>query len=233
MKLIFLNAFYSGKAFELNQFIKQHTNDTDIFCFQEAREKFVKLNIQDLHNHQLVSAIKWQDSRSKYHLQTYIHRDLQILTTQIIEPTDRNVGMAIYTQINLHHQVLHLFNVHGLAYPGHKLDTPERLKLSESIVQTAQSCQGPVIIGGDFNLLLDTQSVQMFADAGFRHLIKEFEIKTTRNRLAWEKWPDSPQYHADYIFTSPDIQITDFQVPNIEVSDHLPMILNFEIASEL
>lgn len=228
MKLIFLNAFYSGKAFELNQFIKQHANNTDIFCFQEAREKFTQLNIQDLHNHQLISAIKWLDSRSKYHIQTYVHQDYQILTTQIIEPSDITVGLGVYNQIDLNHQVIHLFNIHGLAHPGHKLDTPQRLQLSDSILRVAQSCQGPVIIGGDFNLLLDTRSVQMFADAGFRHLIKDFDIKTTRNRLAWEKWPDSPQYHADYIFTSSDIQVKDFQVPNIEISDHLPLLLEID-----
>jgi len=229
MKLIFLNAFYSGKAYELNQFVKQQAKDTDIFCFQEVMTKFVHGNIQPLQFHQIVAAIKWLQARENYYIQTYVHQDLQILTTQIIQPLDRTIGLSIYTQIQLPGQILHLFNVHGLAYPGNKLDTPGRLQLSESILQITQSCDGPVIIGGDFNLLLNTRSLQMFADAGFQHLIKDYKITTTRNRLAWEKWPDNPQSHADYIFTSSDIHIKDFQVLNIEISDHLPLILEIDV----
>jgi endonuclease/exonuclease/phosphatase family metal-dependent hydrolase len=37
------------------------------------------------------------------------------------------------------------------------------------------------------------------------------------------------QPFADYIFITPDIKVKNFEVPDLEISDHLPMILDFDI----
>lgn len=34
---------------------------------------------------------------------------------------------------------------------------------------------------------------------------------------------------ADYCFVFPEVKIKSFEVPNIEIFDHLPLILDFEI----
>ena len=34
---------------------------------------------------------------------------------------------------------------------------------------------------------------------------------------------------VDYVFVSPEVKVIDFSVPNIEISDHLPLILDFEV----
>jgi endonuclease/exonuclease/phosphatase family metal-dependent hydrolase len=65
----------------------------------------------------------------------------------------------------------------------------------------------------------------MFEENGYRDLIKEYKISTTRNRLAWEMYPDNKQLFSDYVFLSPGITINNFSVPDNEISDHLPMIL--------
>lgn len=81
------------------------------------------------------------------------------------------------------------------------------------------------IIGGDFNMFPENESIRMFEKNGYQDLIKNFGIKTTRNRIAWEKYPETPQYYSDYIFLKGDLQIKTFSVPENEVSDHLAMIL--------
>ena len=56
------------------------------------------------------------------------------------------------------------------------------------------------------------------------NLIKKYNIKTTRHKL----YPGfENNKFADFVFVSKGIKIKNFQVPNIAVSDHLPMILEF------
>jgi endonuclease/exonuclease/phosphatase family metal-dependent hydrolase len=68
---------------------------------------------------------------------------------------------------------------------------------------------------------------------GYRNLIKDFGIKSTRGRICWEQYKHKPgftkQFFADYIFVSKRVGVKGFQVPHIEISDHLPLILDFEI----
>ena len=84
------------------------------------------------------------------------------------------------------------------------------------------------MIGGDFNLAPETKSIAMLTENGYRDLIKDFKIRTTRNRLAWEMYPESKQYFSDYVFASPEVKVKEFTVPENEISDHLPLILDIE-----
>ena len=36
------------------------------------------------------------------------------------------------------------------------------------------------------------------------------------------------QHFADYVFVSKDVKVKKFEVPYLEISDHLPLILDFE-----
>ena len=66
----------------------------------------------------------------------------------------------------------------------------------------------------------------MIEKIGMRNLIKDFSIATTRNALSYGNYPESErQYFADYVFVSSGVRVLNFSVPEIEISDHLPMIL--------
>ena len=80
---------------------------------------------------------------------------------------------------------------------------------------------GKKILVGDFNLNINTKSLTIL-EKKMINLIKKYNIQTTRNK----HFPGSEKF-ADYTFVSPDIKIRSFQVPHTEVSDHLPMILQF------
>lgn len=116
-------------------------------------------------------------------------------------------------------------NVHGLWLPGSKSDTPKRIEQSSRVEDVVREFRGKKILCGDFNLQPRARSVAML-DAGMRDLIKEYNVKTTRNHYYadMKKYAD---YIADYIFVSPDVQVADFRVLTDEVSDHLPLFLEF------
>lgn len=148
-----------------------------------------------------------------------------------------------------------LANVHGIAFPGTKRDTPERIAQSQKIVDFLAAEAGEKILGGDFNLMPNTESIRMIERAGpvvvsgrpdtmsgqermspesyywagLRNLITDFRVPTTRNQLSYGQYPEAErQYFADFAFVSPAIRVIDFQVPQIEISDHLPLILECE-----
>ena len=119
-----------------------------------------------------------------------------------------------------------LCNFHGASYPGSKRDTPQRIKQSQSIRNIFNKNTYAKIIVGDFNLLPDTQSIHILEE-DLRNLIKKYHIKKTRSRIDLFYGKPEFQKFADYTFVSHDINIIDFRVPYLEISDHLPMILEF------
>jgi len=117
-------------------------------------------------------------------------------------------------------------NVHGIAdWP--KIDTPERLEQSRKIINAIGALKGRKIVCGDFNLDPKTKSVRMFEEAGMRNLVKEYGVRKTRSPLFYKQKPDAKDKISDYIFISPDITVKEFIVPTLNVSDHLPLILDF------
>ena len=132
------------------------------------------------------------------------------------------------TELRVPSGSLLIANYHGIARPGSKLDNDERLEQSRAIRRVLDAHDGPIVLIGDFNLLPDTESVRLLED-GLRNLVIERAIPSTRSRLNPYFGTPQEQPHADYAFISPDIQVADFQVPDVQISDHLPMILDLTV----
>lgn len=142
-----------------------------------------------------------------------------------LHPHHRTLQHVRFRKDATHHTLLQF---HGIAYPGSKLDTPERLEQSRKIVEFLGGIPGEKILGGDFNLMPDTEGIGMIERAGMRNLITEYGITTTRNTLSYGQYAEHErQYFADYAFVSSGVTVRDFTVPQVEVSDHLPLILEF------
>ena len=112
-------------------------------------------------------------------------------------------------------------NVHGFHTSQGKDDTPERIEQSRRIKEFLDRTPNPKILCGDFNLDINTKSLQML-EGEMTNLVKKHNITSTRTRF-YEK----PVKFADYMLVSPDIQVLDFQVLSDEVSDHSPLYLEF------
>ena len=225
----------------LFEFIKKNSSNTDIFCFQElsrdVRNKVKKV----LTDHELIyfSRIWKIDNRkvflgqgmfirkNKLHIMLSYRKNLYKKTSE--EPH----GFLQFAEVKNGAGNFIIGNIHGKAFPSYKFDSDIRIKQSKNIIKTLKSFGMPSIFGGDFNLDLNTESVKMFEEEGYRNLIKDHKVKTTRNNLAWDNFKNRKgffkQYFADYVFISPEIKVNSFEVPSIEISDHLPLILDFEI----
>lgn len=229
MKIVFLNVWHAACKDELTAFIKQEAPTTDIFCFQEAElatRQYLQSMLPEFAEY---TATKGIGIGGDIELATYVRSTYAVTRTDALLQNVPDVGQALLTTIKNGDKSITVVNIHGVAFViDTKLDTPSRLVQSKAIITALKDIDYSAIVGGDFNLSPEAESITMFAAAGYRDLIAAHHIKTTRNRLAWEMYPDNPQYYADYAFTSSAVDVHSFTVPNIEVSDHLPLVIEFD-----
>lgn len=228
MKLIFLNVWNATLRDPILHFLELHSQSTDVFCFQEADEEMRRLAAGPLSDFEPVVACKNVSETDAFLLATYVRNGTNIVRSATILENDRSAGLGLYVQVAFGAGSAHVCNLHGVSRPGDKLDNAVRLRQSKELCEFFDGKNGSRIIGGDFNLLPETRSIEIFEEAGYRDLINEFRIPTTRNRFAWERYPHDRQFFCDYAFISAEVNLRGFAVPNVEVSDHLPLILEIE-----
>ena len=81
----------------------------------------------------------------------------------------------------------------------------------------------PVIVAGDFNVLWGNRELQLFLAATGLHNANIDGQPSHPSR--------APRRQLDYIFHSPQIHTTGFEIPRIKFSDHAPLIWNFEVGT--
>jgi endonuclease/exonuclease/phosphatase family metal-dependent hydrolase len=231
MEIVFLNTL-NGEIHEpIKSFLTEQASTTGVFCLQEADTK--ETNMQGICREVIplykgFFGDKALNDGDHFAQATYLHPTLTVLEHKVLFAAEENTGLAILTVIETAVGPVTICNFHGKAKPGDKKDTAERLRQSYGLINALEGTPPRRILGGDFNADIDTESINMFEDAGYRNLIKEYKIRTTRNRIVWDKYPQTPQLHCDYVFVSQGITVTDFKVPENEISDHLPMILSIQ-----
>ncbi len=234
MRIIFFNIWHGTLLKELMEYIKEMKGETDVFCFLETDPNLqIKLSeILTGFTPHFYKGIK-TDYLGGVHegRAVFARNNIKVLNFEKIElfrTYERDAGGMLFARLDINGKTLSLGVVHGKARPGTKRDTTIRINQSKKILEYFKNINEAKIIGGDFNLMPDTRSIQMFEENGYKNLIKEFKIKNTRNEVSWKNF-DNVQHFADYVFVSPDIKVKKFEVPYNEVSDHLPQILDFEI----
>lgn len=251
MKLISLNV-WGGKLFDdLMAFIRNEKGTTDVFCFQEVF--WTQSGIKELRGfqanlYQEIAAeltdftglydkvVLGRDIQGDsvdfpvwYGLAIFVKKSLPIIehgSIPIFTPNPTEDGEGHFRR-TLQYAVVGqeryiIANVHGLHLGGGKEDLPQRIRQSNLIHDFLSKRLGKKILCGDFNLLPETESLKIL-EQGMMNLITVHHIETTRS-----KFYTKPAKFADYTFVSPDVQVKSFTVPNVEASDHLPMIVEFE-----
>lgn len=121
-------------------------------------------------------------------------------------------------------KTLRVINYHGI-WTRDKQGNEKTLKACKEILQIAKDFKGDTIICGDFNLFPDTPSMKVF-DKDFISLVNKYKIHTTRptsNELS------GGRNVVDYILVSKGIKVNEFRVIDNDVSDHLPLVLDFDL----
>ena len=91
----------------------------------------------------------------------------------------------------------------------------------QELHEMLKNVEKPVLVAGDFNVLWGDRELQLFlAATGL----------SSANGEGQPSHPSrAPRRQLDYIFHSPEIEITDFCIPQVTLSDHAPLICDFEV----
>jgi endonuclease/exonuclease/phosphatase family metal-dependent hydrolase len=253
MKLVTLNLWGGRLSDKLPEFFNDH-KDIDIWCFQEVftshtdsqvLASMVKVEGYQANPHLFQSLQTDLPNHTGEFCQSYKGvYGLSIFTSPNIKIIDKGETLVAkgdwsfnpdkevadhhrkiqWMEVEINNKVILLVNAHLTHRPAGKEDSEKRIKQSRIIIDLLEMFDCPKILVGDFNLLPNTESIKMFEKAGMSNLIKDYNIASTRTPL----YKKSTTY-ADYIFVSKDIKVFNFQVMTEVVSDHTPLILDFEV----
>lgn len=242
MEIVFLNTWGGRVSESLMDFFKNN-KDVDVFCLQEVwnvgSEKSIDSgemsnlfsdigNVLDSHEKIFAPA----DKDGDYGLAIYFKKSLLPLEDGNIMIHDKEEyfpdldvtsparNLQYLTLQVEDRQKLTILNFHGLWTGGGKDDTHDRLRQSECIVSFLKTINHSFVIGGDFNLNPDTESIRMLETIGLRNLIKENGVTSTRT--SFYKYENK---FADYVFVTKGVEIKNFSVLSDEVSDHAPLMI--------
>lgn len=95
------------------------------------------------------------------------------------------------------------------------------------MVDYLNSCDDiPTILTGDLNIRNESMAVKIIKEKMIQH------SEIFRNTLCYsthplfQKEPQNPGYGIDHIFTR-NIRVSGCKIKDVEVSDHLPLVLDF------
>ncbi len=158
-------------------------------------------------------------AENRHYLYTY---RLESDHTKFAE-TDHPRSVAI-TTVDIQGRKLTLMNIHGCWSKGKK-DTEFSLKQSMYLLDIAKDISDPLLLVGDFNVAPKTKSIRMLSEV-FENMIETFQISST---LPNSRGNLETAMLVDYIFSNEKITPRGLQVPQIEISDHLPLIFDFDL----
>jgi len=254
MKLVVLNV-WAGKIHDpLLDFLRRHAGDTDIFCFQELffgteSDPSVRGAHEDIHDEISVVLSDFTSYRRLAPEGTYFESEplragLRVGQAIFVRngaevvadggffaytpageiarnPSLTMTGNFQYVKLGLDGGETLIGNLHGLWQKEGKGDTPARLEQARMIREALDDESGRKILCGDFNMLPGIDSMR-FSNDEMRDLVTEYGVKSTRSGLYQKGIPFS-----DYVFVTPDVDVKRFEVLSDEVSDHLPLVLEF------
>lgn len=248
MKLISLNTWGGIRHKPLLEFIKNKSIDVDIFCFQEVFpcSGIPKPILGEIRPDLFSEIQEILPDFNGYHtlVQESDVGGLAIFIKKFFI-TNKNEHIIIFSDLNktpdennkdyfsmgrdlqrlefsYAHKKYSILNFHGMWVATGKTDTPKRIEQSEKVKKIFDESFGAKILCGDFNLKPNTESIAILSKNN-RNLIQEYKITSTRS-----SYYTKPIKFADYVITSPEVEIKDFKVLKEEVSDHLPLFLEFE-----
>lgn len=139
-------------------------------------------------------------------------------------PKNQSKAIQVVDLLLSNSKQIRILNYHGI-WTREKIGNKETWEACKKINELAKAVDHPVIIVGDFNLFPNTESMRVFKD--FNSLVDIYSIQTTR--------PESNELNhlkrnvVDYILVSKGMKVNSFEVLDSNVSDHLPLVLDFEV----
>ena len=130
-----------------------------------------------------------------------------------------------HTKIRVGDKLINNFNLQGIWAHRDGSDSPSRIKISEIVINQIKNKE-KVILTGDFNAQEGTKTINNIEN----YLINIFkrERKSSFN-MRQKTDPGYASAVVDFIFISKDLRLISKSMPNVDISDHLPLIAKFAL----
>jgi endonuclease/exonuclease/phosphatase family metal-dependent hydrolase len=79
----------------------------------------------------------------------------------------------------------------------------------------------PYILAGDFNAFMGEDEIQLLMSAS--------GLQNADQDMLPSYPSHHPKKHLDFILHSPEIKVNKFWMPDVQLSDHLPLVMDFEV----
>ncbi|MDP2598440.1 MAG: hypothetical protein Q8P49_01265 [Candidatus Liptonbacteria bacterium] len=244
MRIISLNVWLGKLKDPLIAFLEREAPTTNVFCFQEMPSSLNRLLKDDLFSavakilpdFRGFFEVAQQDEEGgvEVGLAIFVKRaekidkegDFFVYRTRnsMVGGDGRTAGRNVqFIQFPKHGKEYAIFNFHGLWSGKEREDNEARIEQSQKLKNFLNTVAGTKIVCGDFNLTKNTKSLAIL-DEGMRNLVKEYGIASTRP----DRYFPYPDKFCDYILVDKDVEVVGFKVLQDEVSDHLPLFLEFK-----
>ena len=152
-------------------------------------------------------------------------------------PVMKQQGNAFLTRDRIRNETFHFFErgmkrlvielelEHVVVYLAHlSLGARTRHHQLNALYDLVKKTNRPCVVAGDFNMLWGEREIDLFlAASGLQNA----------NTRGLPTYPSSnPQRHLDFVLHSPEIRIRKFRVPQVYYSDHLPVVVDFDVDVE-
>jgi endonuclease/exonuclease/phosphatase family metal-dependent hydrolase len=149
-------------------------------------------------------------------------------------PVLRKQGNAFLARNRIRNETFHFFDYgmkrlvieleldHVVVYLVHlALGARTRHHQLNSLYQLVKKTRKPCIVAGDFNALWGEREIDLFLAAAGLQNANTQELPTYPSK--------APSRHLDFVLYSEGIKLRDFQVPKVAYSDHLPLVVDFDV----
>lgn len=117
-----------------------------------------------------------------------------------------------------------VINLHGV-WDFHGDDTPTRLAMTKTILDHAKSSKY-VIIAGDSNARYQSQTIRQLMKS-YPSVLTPAPVSTFN--MTQKSDPGYAQAAVDILLTSPNIQVLESSLPQVDISDHYPIVATLSL----
>ena len=116
-------------------------------------------------------------------------------------------------EIEMQHVVVYLVHL--------AIGTKTRHRQLNALYKMVRKTELPCLVAGDFNMLSGEKEIEIFLAATGLRNANHSRLPTYPSR--------NPHRHLDFVLYSKGIQIKNFEVPEVLYSDHLPILIDFDV----
>lgn len=203
----------SGALFATLDEIREFTGFEEVFMSSNYAFRYMERELE--YGNAILSKWLFADTQTFYTRGTY-KRNFDVTRD------DYNVRNLQLATANFKGTPLHILNHHGQFIPGSKSGNDEITTQMHMIAEVIDGLEGAVILCGDFNLTPDSPSMAVI-NKKLTNLSVEHKLERTYSHLS------NIDAVCDYIAVNDSIKVKKFKASEKLVSDHKPLIMEFDL----